>query len=76
MRDLYAINPTNPGPRKKLCGGNLQSQTETCAVVQQIAPDVWEVTDSKDPKRPGLRFTDDEMQGLIDLFPAERGTPT
>ncbi|MCZ7478861.1 hypothetical protein [Micromonospora sp. WMMC273] len=70
--DLYALDvaPTAK-PGVKLCGGNLTSDNESCAVVREIQPGVYEVTDSKAPERPGLRFDRAEMENLGMKFPAE-----
>ncbi|MFF2039421.1 DUF397 domain-containing protein [Kitasatospora sp. NPDC058170] len=63
MSDLYAIEIPEGLTALKACGGNQQSEHETCATLREVpgvAGGLWVMGDTK---RPGaeLRFTTAEL---------------
>jgi hypothetical protein len=73
--DLYQI-PANGAKFATFCGGNLQSDQESCVQVAQIpgsTPGVI-LRDSK-PEGSGreLRFTTQEMDNFVKGYAAQRG---
>ncbi|MGW3229389.1 DUF397 domain-containing protein [Kitasatospora sp. NPDC001095] len=73
--NLYDL-PTEGLELVKACGGNLDSESETCATLGAIpgAADAFALGDSKlGDDSPLLRFTGAELDALGDLIAVVRG---
>ncbi|ARF55096.1 DUF397 domain-containing protein [Streptomyces gilvosporeus] len=73
MSNLYTL-PVNDDSFKNYCGGNLQSEHESCVEISALGTTGFALRDSK-PEGAGkeLRFTTVEMDDFVRGYAEQRG---
>ena len=71
--DLYQM-PTSGAEFTSFCGGNLQSENESCVAIAALpgADSAFIIRDTK-AEGPELRFTGQELDSFVQGYAAQRG---